>query len=55
VRVARPPARPGDATIAETMDTCRHLFPDGDDLGRTAVQHALALALAEQERNGSAL
>jgi integrase len=45
----------GHATIAETMDTYGHLFPDAEDLGRTAVDQALAPALAEQERNRSAL
>jgi integrase len=48
-------ARLGHATIAETMDTYGHLFPDAEDLGRTAVDQALAPALAEQERNRSAL
>jgi integrase len=47
--------RLGHATIAETMDTYGHLFPDAEDLGRTAVDQALAPALAEQERNRSAL
>jgi hypothetical protein len=48
-------ARLGHATIAETMDTYAHLFPDSEDLGRGAVDDALASALAEQERNTSAL
>jgi hypothetical protein len=48
-------ARLGHATIAETMDTYGHLFPDAEDLGRTAVDQVLAAALAEQERNRSAL
>ncbi len=47
-------ARLGHATIAETMDTYVHLFPDSEDLGRGAVDDALAGALAEQERNRSA-
>jgi integrase-like protein len=47
-------ARLGHATIAETVDTYGHLFPDSEDLGRTAVDDALAGALAEQERNSSA-
>jgi integrase len=48
-------ARLGHATIAETMDTYGHLFSDSEDLGRGAVDDALAAALAEQERNTSAL
>ena len=47
-------ARLGYATIAETMDTYGHLFPDAEDLGRTAVDETLASALAEQQRNRSA-
>jgi hypothetical protein len=47
-------ARLGHATIAETMDTYGHLFSDSDDLGRGAVDDALAGALAEQERNKTA-
>ena len=31
-----------------------HLFPDAEDLGRAAVDQALAPALAEQDRNRSA-
>jgi integrase len=46
-------ARFGHATIAETMDTYGHLFPDSEDLGRVAVDDALAGALAEQGRNRS--
>src|SRR5438270_9590921 len=46
-------ARLGHATIGETMDTYGHLFPDSEDLGRGAVDDALARALAEQERNRS--
>jgi hypothetical protein len=37
------------------MDTYGHLFSDSEDLGRGAVDDALAVALAEQERNTSAL
>ena len=48
-------ARLGHATTVETMDTYGHLFPDAEDLGRTAVDQALAPALAEQERNRIAL
>ena len=44
-------ARLGHATIAETMDTYGHLFPDSEDLGRGAIDAILAQALAEQERN----
>jgi integrase len=47
--------RLGHATIAETMDTYGHLFPDAEDLGRTAVDQALAPALTEQDRNRHAL
>jgi len=47
-------SRLGHATIAETMDTYGNLFPDSEDLGRSAVESALAGALAEQERNSSA-
>ena len=47
-------SRLGHATIAETMDTYGHLFPDSEDLGRGAVESALAAAQAEQERNRSA-
>jgi hypothetical protein len=46
-------ARLGHATLAETMDTYGHLFPDAEDLGRTAVDLALAPLLAEQNRNQS--
>jgi len=48
-------ARLGHATMAETMDTYGHLFPDAEELGRTAVDDALAQALAEQGRNRSAV
>ncbi len=47
-------ARLGHATIAETMDTYGHLFPDSEDLGRGAIDAILAQALAEQERNEEA-
>lgn len=47
-------ARLGHATIAETMDTYGHLFPDSEDLGRGAVDDAFAAALAEQGRSSSA-
>jgi integrase len=47
-------SRLGHATIAETMETCGHLFPDSEDLGRGAVDDALADAPAEQERNRGA-
>jgi integrase len=46
-------ARLRHATIAETMDTYGHLFPDSEDLGRGAVEDALAAAQAEQGRNKS--
>ncbi|HSS91399.1 MAG TPA: hypothetical protein VLL69_18950 [Streptosporangiaceae bacterium] len=48
-----PHSCPFSATIAETMDTYGHLFPDSEDLGRGAVEDALAAALAEQGRNRS--
>jgi integrase len=44
-------ARMGHATMAETMETYGHLFPDSEDLGRGAVDDALGTAQAEQERN----
>jgi len=47
-------ARLGHATIAETMDTYGHLFPDSEDLGRGAVEAALGAAVAEQDRNRGA-
>ncbi|MGO9780046.1 MAG: tyrosine-type recombinase/integrase [Streptosporangiaceae bacterium] len=47
-------ARLGHATIAETMDTYGHLFPDSEELGRGAVDDALAAAQAEQGRNRAA-
>jgi hypothetical protein len=37
------------ATIAETMDTYGHQFPDSEDLGRGAVDAILAQALTDQE------
>src|SRR5260221_12743735 len=46
--------RLGHATIAETMDTYGHLFPDAEDLGRSAVDQALGTLLTEQSRNQSA-
>ena len=47
-------ARLGHATIAETMDTYGHLFPDSEDPGRGAIDDALAAAQAEQGRNRDA-
>jgi integrase len=44
-------ARLGHATIAETMDTYGHLFPDSEDLGRAAVDDALAVPW--RNRNGT--
>ena len=46
--------RLGHATIAETMDTYGHLFPDSEDLGRGAIDAALRNGLAEQGRPVSA-
>jgi integrase len=43
--------RLGHATIAETMDTYGHLFPEAGDLGRGAIDSILGQAVAEQERN----
>jgi hypothetical protein len=47
-------SRLGHATIGETMDTYGHLFPDSEDLGRGAVEAALAAARPEQDRNRDA-
>jgi len=33
------------------MDTYGHLFPDAEELGRTAVDQALGFELAELDRN----
>ncbi|GAA2414630.1 site-specific integrase [Nonomuraea africana] len=43
--------RLGHATIAETMDTYGHLFPDQDDLGRGAIDALLIPTITEQGRN----
>ncbi len=37
----------GHATLAETTDTYGHLFPDAEDLGRTAVDQALGALSTE--------
>jgi integrase len=47
-------ARLGHATIAETMDTYGHLFPESEDLGRGAIDAILNQALTERERNQEA-
>jgi hypothetical protein len=47
-------ARLGHASIAETVDTHAHLFPDSEDLGLGGVEAALGDALAEQARNRGA-
>ncbi len=50
-------ARLGHATIAETMDTLLHLFPDAEDLGRGAVDAIMGsafTALTEPGRNQAA-
>ncbi|MFI6455405.1 tyrosine-type recombinase/integrase, partial [Streptosporangium amethystogenes] len=44
-------SRLGHATIAETMDTYGHLFPDDEDPGRGAIESMIIPALAEQQRN----
>jgi len=44
-------SRLGHATIAETMDTYGHLFPDDEDLGRGAIESLFADAPAEPWRN----
>ncbi|MCW2886499.1 MAG: hypothetical protein QOE54_20 [Streptosporangiaceae bacterium] len=44
--------RLGHATIAETMDTYGHLFPDQDDFGRGAIDALLLTKITEQGRNG---
>ncbi|MCC5581507.1 hypothetical protein IMZ11_38480 [Microtetraspora sp. AC03309] len=41
----------GHATIAETMDTYGHLFPNDEDLDRGAVETMIAAVLAKQRRN----
>jgi len=46
--------RLGHATIAETMDTYGHLFPDASEHGRGAIDAALGNARAEQRRAVSA-
>src|SRR4029077_12764731 len=46
-------ARLGHATLAETMDTCGHLFADTEDLGRTAIDQVLRPVLTEPEQNWS--
>jgi integrase len=46
-------SRLGHATIAETMDTYGHLFPDDEDLGRGAIETLIASAQPEQRRNAS--
>jgi integrase len=48
-------ARLGHATIAETMDTYGHLFPDSEDLGRGVIDAMLAPADVRQmcAREGS--
>nr|WP_127935191.1 tyrosine-type recombinase/integrase [Nonomuraea polychroma] len=43
--------RLGHATIAETMDTYGHLFPDQGDLGRGAIDAHLLPKITEQGRN----
>ena len=45
--------RLGHATIAETMDTYGHLFPDSEDLGRGAIDAALRNALADRDGTGT--
>ncbi|MFI7044756.1 tyrosine-type recombinase/integrase [Streptosporangium sandarakinum] len=47
-------SRLGHATIAETMDTYGHLFPDDEDLGRGAIESMIISAQPEQERNRAA-
>ncbi|GII54465.1 hypothetical protein Pth03_28540 [Planotetraspora thailandica] len=46
--------RLGHATIAATMDTYGHLFPDDEDLGRGAVEAMIAATLAEQQHHVAA-
>ncbi|MEV0199365.1 tyrosine-type recombinase/integrase [Nonomuraea sp. NPDC050691] len=43
--------RLGHATISETFDTYRHLFPGDEDLGRGAIDAEIEKDLAEQSRN----
>ena len=47
-------ARLGHATMAETMDTYGHLFPDSEDLGRGVIDAMLGGPLAERSRNRDA-
>jgi integrase len=44
-------ARLGHATAADTLDTYSHLWPDSDDMTRTAVDSALKIMrLADSSR-----
>ncbi|MET7465707.1 tyrosine-type recombinase/integrase [Nonomuraea sp. NPDC005501] len=43
--------RLGHATVSETFDTYRHLFPGDEDLGRGAIDAEIEKDLAEQGRS----
>jgi hypothetical protein len=47
-------ARSGHATIAETMDTYGHLFPESEELGRGAIDAILSsVPVPSEDENGS--
>jgi integrase len=46
--------RLGHASATETLDTCSHLWPDSEDLTRTAVDEVLGAAVADSVRTGEA-
>ena len=48
-------ARLGHATMAETMDTYCHLFPDADEAGRAAIDAMFAKPLDARQRKMCAL
>ena len=44
--------RLGHASATETLDTYSHLWPDSEDLTRTAVDKVLGVAAADSLRTG---
>ncbi|MEU9886762.1 tyrosine-type recombinase/integrase [Sphaerisporangium sp. NPDC051011] len=42
-------SRLGHSRISETMDTYGHLFPDDEDLGRSAIESMIKLALRNSD------
>ena len=44
--------RLGHASASETLDTYSHLWPDSEDLTRTAVDKVLGVAAADSLRTG---